>query len=144
MHPNDALHRLETTLHLAAERFGSGLMEVEDTTSPEADLRSLLARWNLPCQFFPSTECEKPVFSASDLEAALPRLRSEGRRLSRLARVRHPAYDLNRHIAVRRLLSFIDPARSPSPARPTGHADRSTSHRLRKTGHATSRISPTR
>lgn len=71
-----------------------------------------------------ASEGEAPAWGESQRRAARVRLRVEGRRLARLARVRHFDYDLNRHIAVVRRLAEVDAEPGIAATGPSGGTGR--------------------
>lgn len=114
MPKDSALRRFDAALQAAALRYGDGLRAGEPGAPSGWEAQSLIARLGLPPGILAPPRHDTPTPAASTHEAALARLRMESRRLARLARVRHPTYDLNRHIAVRRLISALVPAAAPS------------------------------
>lgn len=116
-------HRPGTALRSPTHRFGETQKAGEHADPDGFEARSLLARLGLPAA---AVAPGGPALPAAECEEALSRLRAEGRRLARHARARHPAYDLNRHIAVRRLIEALavpTPERSrPRPSAPGAEA----------------------
>lgn len=91
-----ALRHLETALMEAATAFGERLQRSADPVRRSAE--SLLARLGFAAIRFPLPE------------AAVAALNRENDRLRRAALRGDARYDLNRHLAVRRLLDGVEPA----------------------------------
>ncbi|KQT55251.1 MULTISPECIES: hypothetical protein [unclassified Aureimonas] len=123
MSKKSAIHRLGAALQCAARRYGETLRTAEHADLSSLEMRSLLARAGLPADAIDPSGSDRAALPAAVRDTALMRLRIESRRLARLARARHPAYDLNRHIAVRRLLTALDaaPKPAPTPSPPSRH-----------------------
>ena len=110
-----ATRRLEGALARAAADHARSLRSAESAARAAFEQRFLLSRLSLPATLLAGDGTATPALRA----LALDRLRAEGNRLARRARAAGPGYDLNRHIAVRRLLVLLEPA-APTTSEPEG------------------------
>jgi hypothetical protein len=121
--PNDTADiRLSRALEAAARRYTEALRTAERVRLESFEARSILARLGLPPALASAALAGAPL---TDLEraAALSPLRAENGRLNRLARAGSPAYSLNRHIAIRRLVAAMEQS-APKPAAPSSASGR--------------------
>jgi len=112
-----ALTALETRLRAAVHAFAAGLAEASAPVFG-ASPRLVLARLAPDLSV---EEADRPeTLPTARRQALADRLRGEDARLARLARAADARYDLNRHIALRRLLRRIEAAgtQTPAPAHP--------------------------
>jgi hypothetical protein len=106
----DEIERMEAALRAAVAAHRVELQQRIEAEASGFELRFLFARLGL-------TPAELDLVAAAAQATALPaalretlrqRLAAETARLLRLARARSPAYDLNRHIAVRRAVGWVE------------------------------------
>lgn len=101
-----AIARFEQSLSAAVARFAAGLREAEDQRAFGSAERRLVAF--LAIEGLTDEACRDPAAVPAKVRARiLDRLAVEERRMTRLARGARPGYDLNRHIALRRLISLL-------------------------------------
>ncbi|MCW4113841.1 hypothetical protein NPA31_002535 [Aurantimonas sp. MSK8Z-1] len=103
------LGRLEDRLRQAAKRHAASLREAEAASRSAAQLSSAFLRLGLNIGEIGRLDLRQgsdrvPAALREELQT---RAAADLRRLLRLARAGHPAYDLNRHIAARRLLAWL-------------------------------------
>jgi hypothetical protein len=119
-HPS-AIERFERSLSAAVARFAAGLREAETGRAFGAGERRLVAF--LGIEGLTDAACRDPdALSVADRERILERLSVEDRKMGRQARAARLGYDLNRHIALRRLMGLFR-------LTPQAHPDRRCSGR---------------
>lgn len=126
----DEIERMEAALRAAVAAHRVDLQRRMEAEASGFELRFLFARLGLaPAELDRVAAAAKATALPPALRAALrQRLAAETARLLRLARARSPAYDLNRHIAVRRAAAWVE-AR-PAPVIPTTPGIRRSGHVL--------------
>ena len=115
----DEIERMEAALRAAIAAHRIALQQRVEAETQGFEQRFLFARLGVVAE-------ELDAIAAAPNAAALPpalrdrlrqRLASEATRLVRLARAQSPSYDINRHIAVRRAVAWIE--RRVTPVLPT-------------------------
>ena len=110
--PVSGLERMEAALRDAARRHRRRLADESDRLRQGFEFRFLLAQLRFGI-------ADRDAVAAASSAAVLPpalrdeiarRLRLEAARLKRFVRTGNPRYDINRHIAVRRALSWTGDA----------------------------------
>ena len=116
--PSPALRRLEVRLRAAVETFAFRLRQEHAPIGAEPAF--VLAR--LAPELSAEERGDPTRLAAPRRLAIARRLGAENDRLARLARAADPRYDLNRHIALRRLLAIL--GAEGSPIRASRHGKR--------------------
>lgn len=121
--PSDALLRFEARLRQSAEMFAARSL------APSASDETLALGFARRFGFLGGEAIALASLGADVRRALAARLEEENRRLLRAARRNAPAYDLGRHIAVRRALNALSPAEAQAPPRPQPSPDKPLSGR---------------
>ncbi|WP_102957747.1 hypothetical protein [Mangrovicella endophytica] len=114
---------LDATLKEAVGRYLAAHRASAAEAGGRAELAALLRRF-VSSTVGDSAALQSPTAFRQAVPDIRDRLLREVRRLSRLGRAGHPAYDLNRHIALTRTLRWIDGEAAPreTKQRLSGHA----------------------
>ncbi|MEF2071862.1 hypothetical protein [Consotaella aegiceratis] len=132
--------RLEAALRSAAAAYVQGLRHAERETRRRREIEATLRRLGFEHAAAAIADASRrDTLPAAQVRAILAALEAEMAKLLRRARANHPAYDLNRHIAVKRTLAWLSgetesPRTLASPRSQDRPSGRALNDRFRRRG----------